>query len=169
MCLQNPGFGFSEPKALGEKKKKKKSWRFSAIPNCGWIPPIPNFKGKLNYVFLYSFTLSSSKCDSVRAMGLPRKLPRLLLAVLLGWKWAWPTAISFAGGWSFNMKPTETNQLDTAWGRLADMCGPRKVNGLVPASGQACVESPWLPRLALFSLLIHSCHLQPFPSGSTSF
>ena len=41
-ALQNPGFGFSEPKVLGKKKKKLETFSTSKL----WLgSPIPNFKG----------------------------------------------------------------------------------------------------------------------------
>ena len=160
---------FLNQKHLGKKRKKKKNWRLSAIPNCGWTHPSLISREIKSRCFSFIYT-QLIKMWFGKSNGLSRKLPRLLSAVLSSaGKRAWPRAISFAGGWSSTWNPQSPNQLDTAWGRLADMCGPRKVNGPVPASGQACVESPDYSRLALFSLLIHSCHQQPFLSGSTSF
>lgn len=156
---------FLNQKLLG----KKKSWRLSAIPNCGWAHPSLILREIKSMCFSFIYT-QFIKIWFGKSNGLPRKLPRLLSAVLSSaGKWAWPMAISFSGGWSSTWNPQSPNRLDTAWGRLTDMCGPRKVNGPAPASGQVCVESPDYSCLALFSLLIHSCHQQRFLSGSTSF
>lgn len=93
-ALQNTGFGFSEPKVL----EKRKSWRLSAIPNCGWAHPslISREIKFMCFSFIYTQLI---KMQFGKSNGLPRKLPRLFSAVLSSvGKWAWPRAISFAGG-----------------------------------------------------------------------
>ena len=164
-ALQNPGFGFSEPKVLG---KKKKSWRLSAIPNCGWAHPslISREIKFMCFSFIYTQLI---KMRFGKSNGLPRRLPRLFSAMLSSvGKWAWPRAISFVGGWSSTWNARRPDQLDTACDRLTDMCGLRG-QWSSPCLRAGLRWEPGLFHLALFSLLIHSCHQQPFLSGSASF